>query len=216
MYMPVRFAAQQIDLPVATDRLSGTIWDGSLALEDQHALAWQIDQGASWGSLALVFDWTLTGQDSDITGVLALRPRRAQIGPVNGALDWQTIAAFMPDLPIRCDMQGAVDAVTLEITPDGRRGSGQVRTTAGQCLRIGATDAPTPAPAMDLTISPYPEGIAAVLTAQADSATPLVTARLSDADRVVLTIHRAGAALVPGMPDSADSELDLPLATLLP
>jgi hypothetical protein len=33
---------------------------------------------------------------------------------------------------------------------------------------------------------------------------------------VVLTIHRAGAALVPGLPDSADSELDLPFAALLP
>ena len=214
--MPVRFAVQHVDLPFLKDQLSGTIWNGLVALDGDHVLQWQVDEGASLRGLAFVIDWTLTGQGSDIDGRAALRPRKATLGPVNGDLDWRAVRSLMPDLPIGCDITASLNAVEVQIGANDRKGAGNITTTAGECARIGSVDTPTPAPAMIVALGTSQDGAEAVLTTQADRATPLLTARLTGADRVVLTIHRAGAALVPGLPDSADSELDLPLAALLP
>lgn len=215
MYTPVRFAAQHIDLPIAADKLSGTIWNGQLVFAPSHGVRWHLAEGESLRRLSPVFTWTLSGPQTELDGRIALRPRRVEIGPVGGTLDWETLAQILPGLPINCDMVGRVDAVVIDLGPAERRASGRVTTTAGQCMRMSAPDMSAPAPALEVNLGTSSDGIEAVLTTQADSTTALVTVRVTPADRVVLTIHRAGAALVPGMPDGADSELDLPLTTLM-
>ncbi len=165
--------------------------------------------------MALVFRWTVTGRGSNLDGALAIGPRQTAVGPVDGRLDWSAVAALMPDLPIGCDMTARFDAVALRDAPQSRTGSGTITTAAGQCARIGSSGAPTPSPALNVALASVPDGVEAVVTTQADRNTPLVTARLTDTDRLVMTIHRAGAALVPGMPSAADSQLDLPLSTVL-
>ncbi len=177
---------------------------------------WQADGWESLRRAALVVNWTIGGPGTDLSGRIAARPGSAAIGPMSGRIGWPLVEAAMPGLPIRCTIMADVAGLTLNVARTRRSGMGGLTTTAGECARIDAAQLPTPAPALTATLGPAEEAVQAVLTTREDPRTPLVTARLTDADRVVLTIHRAGAALVPGMPSGADSELDLPLATLLP
>jgi len=44
VYMPIRFAAQHVDLTFPKEQLSGTIWNGLVALDGDHVLQWQVDE----------------------------------------------------------------------------------------------------------------------------------------------------------------------------
>ena len=214
-YMPARVVVQYTDIPASQAQLSGTVWDGQMVLEDGQLVSWVLDTSASLFGFGAVFDWRLTDFDSNLDGRLAFRPRRLVIGPVSGNLSWGTVASFMPGLAVECNIMAVLNAIVIDIGSNSHSGSGSLTTSAGNCMRLGNAGASTGAPAMVAELSQVEDALRAVLTTQADRQTPLVTARLTPADRIVLTIHREGAALVPGLPTSTDSELDLPLAVLL-
>jgi hypothetical protein len=97
------------------------------------------------------------------------------------------------------------------LTRDARSGVGRVTVDQGVCNRVDGTVTQVPVPALVAEIATVDDGVEAVVKS---NATPLVTARLTNADRALITIHAAGAAMVPGMPSSADSQLDIPMNLL--
>ena len=216
--MPVRFAVQQAGLSVPADRFSGTIRNGAARLDDAHRLVWQTADWESLRAIALVVNWRITGPGTDVGGRLALPPAaaRTDVGPVSGRIAWPLVAALLPGLPIRCEGAADLAALRLALTPGARRASGRIAAAPARCMR---TDGGLPAvatPALSAVLASDADGLTAVLSAADAPQTPLASARLTDADRIAVTIHAAGAALVPGMPASADSQIELPLAALLP
>lgn len=218
--MPARFAAKQIGLPLETLQVSGTIWNGYARLGDAHMLSWQTSGWESLRRMAVVVNWHLEGPQTDLTGRIAvpLPPRadRAELDAVRGNLGWALVEAALPGLPIRCEAMAVFDGLQVNLAPGVRTGEGMISAPKGRCERRDSDMPPVPTPALTAAINSDGEGLAAVLLQTDLPQTPLATARLTNTDRIIVTIHPAGAALVPGMPSSADSVIELPLATLFP
>jgi len=221
--MPVRFVAHQVGFPdsgpMAASRLSGTVRQGRMQIDGGHEMTWTLRPGASLLALGIVADWRLAGPGSDLAGRVVLRAGGTDIGPLAGVAGWPLVAAVMPNLPIACTGQARLAAVELRLNGSARSGSGSVTTPAGECARIdasvGGTVGPVPVPALHGQITTQPDAVHLLVTPQDGPRVALLTARLTTANRLVITVHREGAALVPELPGTADSELDLPLSILL-
>lgn len=218
VYMPARFAAQNLGLPAGRVTVSGTIWNGSAGFDGDHTVTWETSGWESLRRMTAVVNWRLTGPGTEVTGRVSvpLPPRadRAVLDAVDGNVSWPLIEAAMPGFAIRCEAMAKIAGLRLSLDPGLRTGEGSLAAPEGSCARTDGAVPPVPTPALAANLSSDVEGLVAVLT-QADAPqTPLVTARLTNTDRIIVTIHAAGAALVPGMPSSADSELDLPLSAV--
>ena len=220
VYMPARFAAQKMGVPAGLVTISGTIWDGSADFDGGHTVAWETSARESLRRMAAVVNWRLTGPGTDLTGRVSvpLPPRadRAVLDAVEGNVSWPLIEAAMPGLAIRCEARAKITGLHVSLEPGSRNGEGSLAAPEGTCARIDGAMPPVATPALSANLSSDVEGLVAVLTKADAPQTPLVTARLTNIDRIIVTIHAAGAALVPGMPSSADSELDLPLSAVFP
>lgn len=220
--MPVRFVAHQAGLAqsgqVSLDLLSGTVRDGQMRLDGEHLVTWRVNGRASIFRLSLVIGWRVTGPQTDLSGDLALRPAGLSLGPVSGVVGWPLVMGLIPQVAIRCDGQARLDAVEIDARGSTRRASGAITMPGATCNRANtaATDktAPVAVPALRAELSTTADALQGLIVAENAPSSPLLTARVTSTDRLVLTIHQAGAALVPGMPATADSELDLPLSVL--
>ncbi len=186
-----------------------------MQIDGGHELTWTLRSLQSLWALGLAADWRLAGPGTDLSGDVILRREGLNLGPFSGAVGWPLVAAVMPNLPISCTGQARFAAVALDVEGALRSASGTVTTAASECSRDEAGAEAVPAPALHAQISAQDDAVIVLVTPQDGPRVPLVTAKLTAADRLVLTIHRAGAELVPGMPSTQDSELDLPLAVLL-
>lgn len=72
-----------------------------------------------------------------------------------------------------------------------------------------------PVPALVARLATTTDGIQGVLAAQNAPDIALASATLTDQDRLILRLHAAGARLVPGVPAGSDSEIELPLSSLM-
>jgi len=209
--MPVRFAMEVAGVTLPVTNLSGTVLQGQGQLDAAHLVQWDAAARDSWATLALVYDVRMTGPQTDLAGRVALRPWQVVIGPLAGQAAWPLVAAVLPGLQIACDGAADVRIGSVIVTHDARKATGRVTVDQAVCNRVDGTVTGVPVPALDADIATVEDGIEAVVTS-AD--VPLVTARITNANRALITIHAAGAAMVPGMPSSADSQLDIPLNLL--
>ena len=200
---------------MATSRLSGTVWQGRMQIDGGHAVTWTARIGPSLWAAGFAADWQVTGPGTDLAGKVVLWPGTVDLGPLAGVASWPLISAALPDLPIICNGQARFAAVELRLNRTERTGTGTVTTEAAECVRRDGQGDPVPTPALHAQIATLPEAVQVLVTPQVGPRVPLMTARLTNGDRLVITIHREGAALVPGMPSTSDSELDLPLAALI-
>ncbi len=201
---------------MAVRRMSGTVWAGQMQLDGGHVVTWTTQGAASLAALGWVADWRLSGPGTALGGRLVLRRAGGEVGPVSGVAGWPLVMALLPGLPILCDGRATFVAVIATATRAARSGSGSVASDAATCARVDGRGGDVPVPALRAEVETMAaDAVQAVVTAQQGTGVPLVTMRLTAADRLVLTIHQAGAAMVPGMPATADSELDLPLSVLM-
>ena len=218
--MPARFVAQHMRLPVMLDQVSGTVWNGTAELDHAHSVTWETAGLASLRQKAMVVNWRITGPGTDLAGRIAVpvppRRDRATLDTVRGRIGWPLIAAALPDLPIACEVRADVTDLSITLAPGLRRGEGKVSAPPAVCTRNDDAMPPVPTPALSASLTTDADGLMAVVTQTAAPQTPLVTARLTNADHIIVTIHAAGAAMVPGMPSSSDSEIELPLTVLIP
>ena len=219
-YMPARFLAQQMNLPVKLDQVSGTVWNGSAELGDAHSVTWEAAALPSLRQLAMVVNWRVTGPGTDLAGRIAVpvppRRDRATLDAVRGRIAWPLIEVALPGLPIACEARADVADLRITLAPGMRRGEGKISAPPAVCTRNDGASPPVPTPALSASLSADADGLVAVVIQTAAPQTPLATARLTNADRIIVTIHAAGAAMVPGMPSSSDSEIELPLTVLMP
>ena len=218
--MPARFAAQKAGLGAMADRVSGTLWTGAAQLDGAHRMTWETSALESLRRMTVVVNWRLTGPGTDLAGRVAvpLPPRadRAELDSVDGKVSWPLVDAVLPGLQIRCDTQATITGLRVSLTPGLRTGEGSLAAAAGSCARIDGAMPPVPTPALAVVLTSDADGLVGILTQAGVPEVPLATGRLSNNDRIIVTVHVEGAAMVPGMPTSADSEIELPLSALLP
>lgn len=211
---PVSVAAGYVSPPVEINGYSGTVWNGAVELRGSHSLRWRVDPFASLAGVGLALNVGLRGPGTDLAGLVTLRGfsgRDMRLDGLSGPAGWPLVAALAPELEIACDAAAVAQDVELAVSSGQRSASGSLRSGSGSCVRTDRAMEPTPVPALDARLETVPTGVRAVLTAAADPGTPLAEAEVTNDDVLRVTVHPAGAALVPGMPASGETSLEFPL-----
>jgi hypothetical protein len=210
--LPLGFAARMAGAALPPDvTLSGTVWHG-VATMNSHQAAWNSRVWDSVTALSWVADLRVTGPETDLAGQWALSPQGGTIAPLRGRMGWTLVDAVMPGLEITCATTADVDLVSAAISPDARAATGQLRLAPGTCARVDGTISDVPLPALLADIATTPDGVGVTITAVDRPAVPLGNLIVTPDDRLRVTVFAAGAALVPGLPQSGDSQIELPLA----
>ncbi len=211
--VPVGFAARMAGVVLPADvALSGTLWNGIADFAQGHRATWDSRVGASVRARAWVADLRVTGPETDLTGQWALRPGGATLAPLGGRMGWSLIDAVLPGLEITCATTADVDVARAEFGPDNRAATGQLRLAPGTCARVDGTVTDVPLPAVVADIATTADGVGIAITGVDTPGMALGNLLVTPDDRLRITVFAAGAALVPGLPSSGDSQIELPLA----
>lgn len=214
--MPARVVVHQANLPLGGAVVSGRALAGAADLPHGYRAEWRINAGRSLLAFSPTFDVTATGSGADVRGRVSILPGRYALRALSGTMGWPMVTQLMPSLVIACDLTASLDDLAVRQAGATRDASGGLRTGPGSCARLDGSVSGVPVPALIATLNGVEGGIQGVLAAQSAPDTPLATATLTDQDRLILRVHAAGARLVPGMPATSDSEIELPLSTILP
>lgn len=215
-YMPARVLMHQANLPLAGATVSGRALHGAAQMPQGYRIEWQLNPWRSVLALSPTFNVTAVGAGADLRGRVSALGGRYAVNAVEGRLDWQVLPQLMPQLAVVCDMSATIDDLSISQTGTSRRASGGFRTSPGSCARTDSSISGLPVPALVARLAETADGVQGVLAAQSAPDIPLATATLTENDRLILRVHMAGARLVPGMPASSDSEIEMPLAAILP
>ncbi len=174
----------------------GTVWDGEMALADGFAAGWRTQPLASLTHLSLAESLEVTGPMTALTGQALVRPGRVLLRDLDGVASARLISAVAPALPFACDadLRVTIGELALKGAPAG---SGTVRSSPGDCTPAGGG---TPSPLPGLTGTFSADAAATTLTlARAGSAAPAVSARVTPAGKLNLTVEPGGVGLFPGI-----------------
>jgi hypothetical protein len=194
--------------------LSGTVWHGK-AVMGRHEAAWHSrlsDSVAAWGWVA---DVQVRGPDTDLSGRWVVHPDGGMLAPLRGRMGWPLLETVMPGLEITCATIADVDVTRVAVSGDDRVAAGQVRLAAGTCARVDGTVTDVPLPALVADIGTTAEGVGMTISGVDAPDVPLGNLLITPDDRLRVTVFAAGAAMVPGLPSSGDSQIELPLALFM-
>jgi hypothetical protein len=210
--LPLGFAARLAGVALPPDvTLSGTVWHG-VATMNSHQATWNSRVWDSVTAVSWVADLRVTGPETDLAGQWVLRPSGGTIAPLRGRAGWTLVDAVMPGLEITCATTADVDIASAMIAADARAATGQVRLAPGSCARVDGTISDVPLPALLADVATTPDGVGVTITALDRPGVPLGNLVVTPDDRLRITVFAAGAAMVPGLPASGDSQIELPLA----
>lgn len=214
-YMPAHVLVHQANLPLAGAVISGRALNGAAQLPQGYRVEWQANPWRSLLSFAPTFDATAMGPGADLRGRVSVLPGRYGVSGAQGTLAWPLVSQLMPGVAIACDLSASVDDLSVRHSDRQRRASGGLRTSPGTCARNDGSVTGVPVPALIVRLETLPDGVQGIVSQQNAPDTPLATAMLNAQDQVILRVHAAGARLVPGMPATSDSEIELPLSAIL-
>lgn len=204
--LPAPVLGTLVTLPPQVEGLSGSAWRGRASLAGGHALSWEASFAQLWRG-RLLADASLEGPDTRLTGTLTVSPWQVQ------ALDWTGRAgpgllALAPRLAVAsCTSRAVVEVARLALGRRSAAANGSVEVAAGACATRGGSEVPVPA--MTLALSTEGRDARAALTRDDDGAL-LATLGVTGDRRLLVRVEPEGAALVPGMPSSAPTILELP------
>ena len=201
---PARWVVQRFNLALAEDAVSGTVMHGQIALDGGFVLRWDLRPWASLRGLRLAADVTLQGPQTDIGGPVTMGLASYDIGPVAGTADAQVVGAVFPGVSLRCAGPVLAAGLRVAMTRQTITGAGTLRSDELTCRNAAQA-----IPPMRLTFTPLKTGTVAAVVA---GPLPVVTATAAGDGRLSVVLHKEGAALIPGLPSSADSSIDLPLS----
>lgn len=200
-------------MPAAITSLSGSIWHGQATLVGGHVAQWSVLPWASLGHAALVAQWSLQGPGTQLQGSASLRSNSLRASAVDGRASWRLVSALAPTLPVTCDLQARVAINEVVIVGNTLETlDGEVRSGPALCAANGAgASEPVEVPPLRALATTDEQGPRVNVTSADDAATPLARATLSAQNTLALTLLPRGAKLIPGMPSSGETLLEIPL-----
>jgi len=204
--MPAAALSTLVALPPQVETLSGSVWRGRASLSGGHALEWAVSARDLW-RLRLSADATLEGPDTRLSGVLAVTPRQV------AALDWSGRAGpglltLAPRLAVgSCTSRAVVAVGRLALWRRAAAAEGEVSLSAGACATPGGEVA---VPAMVLRLTTEGRDARLALVRDDEAGTVLARVDVTGDRRLLIRVEPEGAALVPGMPASAPTILEMP------
>lgn len=209
--LPARALRHVAELPPQIVHLSGTAWNGAAMTRGGFAAGWTIDPWASVLELAVIADWTLAGPDTRLSGRARIGPGRYRLEGVSGVAGWPLVAAALSGLPFACDPNARVELERLEVDPAGFDAAGRLSTGAGVCREPPPSGAPVAVPALVGQLRSVQGGVHLGVAARERPEIALGELLVHAEGRLIVTVHPAGAALVPGMPSSGASIVEIPV-----
>jgi hypothetical protein len=210
--VPLGFAARTAGFVMPVEvTLSGTVWQGKVAI-GRHEAAWDTRLWDSIMALGWVADLRVRGPDTDLAGRWVVRPNGGTLAPLRGRMGWELLEAVMPGLEITCTTTADIDVTSAAISRDARAAAGQVRLAAGTCARTDGTVTDVPLPALVADIATTADGVGMTITGVDAPEVALGALLVTPDDRLRVTVFAVGAAMVPGLPRTGDSQIELPLA----
>lgn len=208
---PASLVTRLVKMPPAVTSLSGSVWHGQAMLVGGHIARWSVMPLASLGQAALVAQWSLQGPGTQLQGNARLRTNGASVNGVGGRASWRLIAALGSTLPIACEAQARVAIEQAAFGETLETLEGELRSGPAVCAATNATSAqPVEVPPLQAVATTTADGVRVDVTTAAE-ATLLARATLNAQNTLVLTLMPAGARLVPGMPTSGETILEVPL-----
>lgn len=208
---PAQVLSRVVDVPPAMQTLSGKLWNGRATLEGGLQVGWQISPWRSLVGMAIHMDWDLRAPDTQLEGHVRISRSDVAVRDVKGVAGWRLVDAVLPGLPFRCDPTARVDVseagfsrttYTVEIVA-----AGSLLTGPGACMDDKGT---TNIPALRGEAATVAGDLSIKVRPRDDPATELGTILLKRTGTLVVTVQPAGARLVPGLPSSAPTVIEMP------
>lgn len=211
---PARVVGRIVELPPVVSHISGTVWNGEAVLANRLVAEWRVRPTASLGARALRLDWSVAGSDTRLTGAASVGPDGSvSVAGITGIAGWSLVEAALTGVPFRCDPRARVDIAEIAVADAAFRAEGTMITGRGECAdEVGAVAVP----ALEALVENVADGVRLLVRLREQPDTVLGEAVVTAAGDLVITIQPAGAALVPGMPTSAATVIEMPLAFKAP
>lgn len=210
---PAAVIARAVDLPPAIVGLTGTVWQGQAAVDGGSVVGWSVNAAGSLQSRAIAADWTVTGPDTRLSGEIIGSTGRIEIADVSGVVGWSLISAVVADLPVQCDLTARVGIARAALGPGDVSGSGTATTPPMTCRTENGGDVAIPA--LSSVMAPIEGGVRIEISAR-EGGERLGSVDLLAKGWMALTLEPAGARLIPGMPSSAATVVEMPIALTIP
>lgn len=207
--MPARMVGRVVGLPPQVVHLAGTVWKGESVFTDGVVVTWRVDPLRSLLALALEAEWTLQSPDTRLSGLVQVSPNAFAVSRITGVAGWSLVEAALPQVPFTCEPRARVEIDRVSHAAGVIDAAGTLTTAEGIC---GDAIADVLVPALAGEIVPESDGVRLTVSMREPPGTVLGEARITQTGVLELTIQPAGAALVPGMPSSAATMIEIPLA----
>lgn len=203
--MPAQIVASLVTLPPQVEALSGSAWRGRASLAGGSALSWQVSFRDLW-RLRLAADATLEGPDTRLAGNLFVTPLQMAATGWTGRAG-PSLLALAPRLVVSgCTSRAVVEVPRLAMGRTWAAAEGRVEIAEGTCQDREGSPVPVPTLTLDLTT----EGRDALLRLTGVDGARLARLAVRGERVLALRVEPAGAALIPGMPASAPTEVEYP------
>lgn len=203
--MPASVVRTLVSLPPQVETLSGGVRQGRAELVGGYTLDWRLGAvGLLRGRIEA--DLVLQGSDTLIEARLAATPVSITARDISGRAGAGLLALFPRVAIDGCTPRVAVAIDSLSARRGAYAAQGGIDIPEGACVLRDGREVPVPAMAMDLTT----QGDDAVAVLAEREGAVLARAEVAGTRRLRLRIEPEGARLVPGMPSSAASEIELP------
>lgn len=210
---PARALAWLLELPPQVRQLSGTVWRGEAVLSDGLVASWTVDPLASLPALALDLAWRLDGPDTRLAGAALIGISGTRVSAVDGVAGWSLVRAALPGLALACDPTARIRLDRAGVDAGRLSAVGEIVSAPGVCRGPAATPAapPVAVPALRGRVATAADGVHLEIERRDGPGERLAEILVTPDGRMVATIQPAGARLVPGMPASAASVIEMPL-----
>lgn len=188
--------------------VGGTIWAGEVGVAGGSVFAWRMAPLRSLTSLAFAADWTAKGPATDLGGRMLVHPGgRIVLDKVSGRADGTLLAALQPDLPFTCDVAMQIEMDRIAIGGGARMLKGKALTEPGSCQPKKAGMATT-VPALALSAEHVGTQSMVRIAPAGQRRRTLLSAELSEAGALGLTVTAEGAAALPFLGAPAGMRID--------
>ncbi|MEQ5826269.1 hypothetical protein J3456_02735 [Sulfitobacter sp. NFXS29] len=191
-------------VPAQITDLYGSLWKGRAVLSGGYSLDWEV-RGRSLLLARGVVDWTLQGNDTQLTGVASATPWALEARTVVGRAG-PGLLALVPEFALKnCTSRAVVDVQTLRWQEGRAAAAGVVSVEAGSCEDLLGSAATIPQMTLDLTT----QGSDARGQLR-DRDSVLAEFTVTGDRRLIARVEPEGAVLVPGMPTGGPIIIEYP------
>lgn len=201
--MPAQSLTRLVDLPPQVRGLDGHLRAGGARLAGGYRLDWTLRPEALLGG-RIVVTTRLNGADTELTGEMKASSGHVTVRDVRGRAG-AGLLRLVPTADLVCDSHAALNVDIFHLGGGRADAAGRIDIAKGTCSAGGQS---VPLPALRVALSSA--GDDALAEAESEAGVRVGSLRITGDRRSILRIEPDGAVMIPGMPSSAATILEVP------